>query len=532
MNITPLFSEHPMLLSKKETSPVHSQPVADRAVVYEDEKYRLTRLWTWCVSSLYEDRETGYLRVLLDGASYKSVSHSTYATADGKRLTPFSFDKTGAFSEGLAAVGINGKGYGYVDKNMRFVLPLKFDFAGDFENGIAPAVIGERRFFIDKNGAELPCPLLRILENYRAVGNYSEDTVRVSTLKLTAFDLADHTENDGIAGLWGYVDKNGKEIVPPRFVYARDFSGGIAVAAEGEWRKLTYGEDRENAGLYRAENVRWGAIDRCGNTVIPFVYRAIHAFDGRTDIFAALPTDANGWAVVDRNGNRMTAPVFDELTAETHGDLVAFCKYTEDGDALMGVYDVRNAKEALPPVYTSIHLLENGYINAESYSRRLGRSVERILDRNGEELFPSEYSYIHTAREPYETVIRTDEGEWHGVIDPSGKVLIPCIYTVPFDGFRRIKDRIVFEENDLIGVKDTIGNTVIPPKYRDIPHQKGLMYAVTKNCEDGACRYGIVTPEGKEALPFEYDAFYSYSDGKHVFLTKNGICEAFLMEEK
>ena len=58
------------------------------------------------------------------------------------------------------------------------------------------------------------------------------------------------------------------------------------------------------------------------------------------------------------------------------------------------------------------------------------------------------------------------------------------------------------------------------------------MYAATQECEDGICRYGIVTPEGKEALPFEYDAFYPYSDGTHIFLTKNGVCEAFLMEEK
>ena len=239
MNLTSLFSEHPMLLSKKETSPMYSEPQTVKETVYEDEKYRLTRIWRWRVSSLYEDKETGYLRVLLDGTSFKGASHSTYATADGKRLTPFSFDKTSDFSEGLAAVGINGRGYGYIDKNMRIAIPLRYDYAGDFENGIAPAVIGERRFFIDKNGNELPSPLIDSLTKYRTVGAYCEDTVRVSNLSISIFDLADHNANDGLAGLWGYVDKDGNEIVSPRFVYACDFLNGIAVAAEGEWRKLT-----------------------------------------------------------------------------------------------------------------------------------------------------------------------------------------------------------------------------------------------------------------------------------------------------
>ena len=533
MNITPLFTEHPMLLSKKETAPVYTAPTKMNETVYEDGKYRLTRIWKWRISSLYEDKETGYLRVLLDGQTFKSVSHSTYATADGDRLTAFSFDKTGDFSEGLATVGINGKGYGYTDKNMRFAIPLGYDFAGDFQNGIAPAVIGERKFFIDRSGNEIPSPLLDTLKNYSSVGAYAEDTVRASTLNLTAFDLADHTVYDGLAGMWGYADKDGNEIVAPRFVYACDFHNGIAVAAEGEWKKLTYKEDKENAGLYRAFNIRWGAIDRKGSTVLPFIYDDIQRFDnGRTDIFAVYSTADNGWSVVDNCGNRLTDTVFAGIESENVGDLIIFTQTADDGEAQMGVYNIKENRTALPPVYSSLHLLENGYINAEAYDKKLGRTVERIIDREGNERFPSEYSYINTWREPYETVVRTEEGEWHGVIEPDGTVIIPCVYNIPFDGFRRIKDKIVFEENELMGVKSLDGNTEVPPLYYDIPRQRGILYAAAKEREDGEIRYGLVTPDGSEALPFEYEAFYPYSDGKHLFLTKYGVCEAFLMEEK
>jgi len=532
MKITPLFSEQPMLLSKKETNPIYTEPIPTKEIVYEDEKYRLTRIWTWCVSSLYEDKETGYLRVLLDGNSFKGSSHSTYATADGKRLIPFSFDKTGDFSEGLAPVGINGSGYGYIDKDMRFAIPLRYDFAYSFENGIAPVIIGDRRFFIDKNGNELPCPLLDSLKKYTAIGEYSEDTVRVSALSITAFDLADHNIYDGIAGLWGYVDKNGKEIVAPKYVYAYDFQDGIAVAAEGHWRKLTYKEDKENAGLYRAEDVRWGLIDRSGKTVMPFSFDAILRFDGRTDIFATYQAKDNGWRIVDPSGKILCDTVFDGIESESHGDYILFNRLTEEGDTLMGAYDIKKSATALPPVYTSLHPLPNGYFNAESYSEKLGRTVEQIIDITGRERFPSEYSYIHTKREPYETTIRENGEERHGMVEPDGKTVIPCIYNIPFDGFHRIDGMIVFEENEMMGVKTADGKTVVPPKYYDIPHQKGVLYAVTQEREDGEIRYGLVTPEGNEALPFEYEAFYTYSDQKHIFMTKNGICEAFFMEKK
>ena len=38
---------------------------------------------------------------------------------------------------------------------------------------------------------------------------------------------------------WGFVDKTGKEIVPPKYDLALDFEGGVAeVEFNGEWIKI------------------------------------------------------------------------------------------------------------------------------------------------------------------------------------------------------------------------------------------------------------------------------------------------------
>ena len=79
---------------------------------------------------------------------------------------------------------------------------------------------------------------------------------------------------------------------------------------------------------------------------------------------------------------------------------------------------------------------------------------------------------------------------------------------------------------------DLQGNVLIPPAYVDIPYEINGCYVVSKELLLDNYSIGIITPEGKEMLPATYDAFYRYSDGKHIFLTQNGVCEAFEIEKK
>ena len=499
----------------------YSEPTLCGETVYEDENYRLTRLWKWKIESLHADKETGYLRIILDRVAYGKVPHSTFATLEGKRLSQYSFDLTHSFSEGLALVGINGKGYGFIDPEMNFIFPPQFDRAEDFKDGKAAVSDGKDKFFIDKNGNQIFSNLLQAADRYATVKGICEGTLRVSTKNFSYSEIAVTIPTDA-AGIWGYINTEGEEIIKPQYIFAGDFKDGLAIVAKGEWRKL--------GSVYEPKNIRWGAIDTSGNTVIPFVYDGLRRFYKRSDVFAV--TKNNESTVIDRNGNRLTQTSFEEIEDEIYGDLFVFVETTEE-ETLMGVYDLSQDKVVIPAKYTSMHLLPNGTVNAQSYDETLGRYTEKILDLKGEPLFHSEYSYIHSWKAPYETVINTEDGRTlHGLIEPDGKVIIPCIHEITYDGFDKIKDKIVFEENDLAGLKDLQGNVLIQPAYTDIPHEINGCYMVTKEIDQGLYCLGMIAPEGKEMLPVIYDAFYPHSDGKHIFLSQNGVCEAFVIERK
>ena len=65
--------------------------------------------------------------------------------------TPEGYIIAGPYSEGLAPVR-DGDRFGYIDRNQKLVIPLRFEQAGQFYNGRARVVENGKSFFIDKNG--------------------------------------------------------------------------------------------------------------------------------------------------------------------------------------------------------------------------------------------------------------------------------------------------------------------------------------------------------------------------------------------
>jgi hypothetical protein len=94
-------------------------------VVFENENYTLTQICEWKGSRLHYNKEAKLYRVLLPGGSSFNVRcFATFALSDGKRATNLEFDYMDSFQDGLCRVAVVGYGYGYMDKNLDFVIPL------------------------------------------------------------------------------------------------------------------------------------------------------------------------------------------------------------------------------------------------------------------------------------------------------------------------------------------------------------------------------------------------------------------------
>lgn len=172
------------------------------------------------------------------------------------------------FSEGLAGVVNNEYKVGYINKTGKVIIPLKYEPAivgegGDgyevspFQEGLASVAIlkqdpyrGEVSYwgFIDKNGKTI------IPFKYNAAGNFGNGIAPVAVM------------NDSDSGfVWEYIDKTGKTAFKANYDYAGSFSDGLAVASKNE---------------------KYGVIDTKNKVVVPFKYDYIDNFyEGLAAVF-------------------------------------------------------------------------------------------------------------------------------------------------------------------------------------------------------------------------------------------------------
>ena len=122
------------------------------------------------------------------------------------------YDFTGEFHEGLAQVRLNGR-HGFIDCTGKEIIPLKYDDAKSFREGLAPVNLNDKWGFIDRTGKEI-IPL-----KYDDAESFLKG---LAPVKLN--------------GKWGFIDRTGKEIIPLKYDDAKSFSEGLAqVTLDGKW---------------------------------------------------------------------------------------------------------------------------------------------------------------------------------------------------------------------------------------------------------------------------------------------------------
>jgi hypothetical protein len=141
-----------------------------------------------------------------EGLAFVAKGKLGFIDKAGKQVIPLRYDDAQPFSEGLAAVSLKDK-YGYIDRSGKMVIPPRFSSAGPFSEGLAAVENGAQEGYIDKTG--------------KLVINGAE------------FSLA-RAFSEGLAAVqgknerYGFIDKTGKFVIPPQFRRVGDFSDGLA----------------------------------------------------------------------------------------------------------------------------------------------------------------------------------------------------------------------------------------------------------------------------------------------------------------
>ena len=136
-----------------------------------------------------------------------------FVNRQGKVVVPLKYYDAYDFSEGLAAVCKTvGKSdqilCGYINASGKEVIPLKFEYMpGDFSQGIAPAKQKGKWGFIDTKGKVV------IPFQYVKADSFSEGLAAVATADTNKY---------------GYINTKGEMVIPPKYEEAFYFNEGVA----------------------------------------------------------------------------------------------------------------------------------------------------------------------------------------------------------------------------------------------------------------------------------------------------------------
>ena len=218
----------------------------------------------------------------------------------GSLVIPLKYSFAGRFNNGLAQVTTKNEGYGYIDKKGKIVIPLKYQAFGDeFNNGYIPAKLNGKWGMINDDGKTI------IPHKYDYLNHFSNGVAKAAV-------LVEGEER------YGFVDEKGKEIIPLIYSDVQPFNEGLAAVRKGD----VYGfvnSKHEIVIPFQYENVNeffneglvavktnglWGYINTQNKMILPPTFTWAGPFSNGE---AKVSKDDNSWYYIDKNGNRLNA---------------------------------------------------------------------------------------------------------------------------------------------------------------------------------------------------------------------------------
>jgi hypothetical protein len=356
-----------------------------------------------------------------------------------------SYSDVGPFHEGMAKV-MDSEGYcGYIDTNVKEVVPCVYELGERFTDGLAKVVAAGKTGYVNTQGA-------LVVDTSFAAGSYFVDGL-APIIKDSLYNFIDHLGHVVISG--PYID-------------AGYFVDGYASVKSKDG---------------------WGLMAKSGRLVLAC------KFDERLEFAEGLAAVAEKgkWSFIDTNGN-VVIEVSDTITA---------CTYFQDGRAgvatgLGNGFINKNGKLIIPVEPGSGDLFVNGL----SYYKRVNQTEFGIniryglMDTNGHKITKAIYNSISMSTES--TFIIASNRFGYGIIDGSGHPIVPPVYDdLTFMNWATEGNNEIFAAKRFgkWGFINTDNKLLSTFKYDEVkPFSEGL--AVVRIAE----KWGYINKEGKEVL--------------------------------
>ncbi|UCS92171.1 WG repeat-containing protein [Echinicola marina] len=422
----------------------------------------------------------GLARVLItayDNQTNMNFSKFGFVDKTGKEIIPLKYDGAEDFSEGLALVyigyGLDNIKIGFIDKSGKEVIPLQYNWAYSFSEGLAPVKLNRKWGFIDKTRKEV------IPFKYDDAYPFSEGLAYVG--------------ND--EGNYGFIDKTGKVVIPFKYSYIKDnsFSEGMAVV-----RLYSYSVRTDK------HTEKYGFVDKTGQEVVPLEYDFAEPFKGGK---AKVKLDGKEFyidkkEIEEKQQEKIRSQIAQGIAPDQYDEMG---KFSKEGLAYVSVsgkfgFIDKNGKEIIPPKYDAVSPFSE-YLDGLSVVM-LNEKIGSI-DPTGKEVIPLKYESFHSSN----GLAIMKFNNKMGIIDKTGKEITPFKY----EGIGEFSDGLApVVLNGKYGFIDKTGKEAIPLKFDGIGHEgfsEGLSQIALSN------KWGYIDKSGKEVIPVRYEFAGSFSEG-------------------
>lgn len=383
-----------------------------------------------------------------------------YLGNDGSFIIEPNFELTEEFNEkGLGKIYLEGK-IGLIDKNGEIVLEPVYDAIGDMEEGVLSAVKGDRYYILDMMGNELFSS-----KEYVFLGVSSDQYI-----------VAAEEDKDGNVKM-GYINKNGKVLIEPKYSEAWNFKNNRAlVKTENDQKliidkngdiikKLKYEnvlpDDENKTFVFSDENNLFGYLDENGDILVePRFKNAFHFKDGMAIVsFDDDSNDSGKWGVIDISGKFVLKPDFTYISYLGEG-LFAVSKDKIEGSEIYAKKAIINKDgEQLTDFkyYNVGDKIENGYISVSDNKKTFFIDIEgkKVSD------LPEIEGVGHITLK--DSIIKASIDDRLSYYNKSGKVIWKE------DNTYKLKDNILIKENKY---NPTLGLSIYYPKLENLENKK------------------------------------------------------------
>ena len=460
------------------------------------------------------------------------------------------------FHDGLAAVWLHNKKWGFVNEKGTLVIPAVFDEAYSFDEGVSRVVRNDLYGLIDKKGKFIvPC-------QYKSIGPCVGGFLSVQDVETDKKGFIDKTGKivvpikydsvdrffDGMALVYkrnagcGYVDATGKEVIPLQYADGWAFEQGtVPVKKNDKWgfinkknKPLTsfvYDDAQPFEGGYSVvtKDDKKGFVNPQGKEMVPLVYENVEKF---SEGLAAVKKEGK-WGYIDTEGKVVIpfaysyAGEFEEGTAyvsiyETNfaidktGNCVSGCEQLEKDKAQKNQKGWRSRYEFIGKTTDNFTVVGNG-------------GLQGLVNKQGKEVIPTKFTEVAVVFN--HAFVALDRK--FGMFDLKGKEVIPVIYDMLIPNSLENGGFILSTRREILSsVLTKEGKVIVPEKfytYIDIDHLECGIISVHREGQ-----VGLYNLEGKQLLPMKFDriillcnkgtAAEVFYKGKSFYIDREGKC--------